>query len=352
MKNSQKSSILIIALWALSVLTVFALYLGFTTRQKILVAKRLNERHKLPFLAESAIKLMISEFHQNSSLNVNTLADPWFNNENKFRDRPIGEGTYTISYNTFSEELGRLRKVYGVVDEERKINMNKANQSIIRRLFLSLGFDKMEAQNLAAAIVDWRDKDSELSIPLGSAEDRYYKNLESPYEAKDSDFETLEELFLVRWMDKATFDKIKNFITVYGNGKVNINTASSKVLLSLGLYESVVKKILIFRKGEDMIEGTADDNSFSQPQNAAATLSQLISLSPSEAANLNNVISATDAVTKSSNFTIISESKIGKNSNPYKIICVYQPFLQQAGKRSLKENYKSKYGEIKYWREE
>ena len=98
---------------------------------------------------------------------------------------------------------------------------------MIERLFrIGLGMDDMRA-GVAASIKDWRDKDSELSIPVGSAEDFLYRGLKYPYEAKDEDLESLDEL-LVNGMTKDIFERIKDYVTVWGSGMVNINTAGRR----------------------------------------------------------------------------------------------------------------------------
>ncbi len=54
-----------------------------------------------------------------------------------------------------------------------------------------------------------------------------------------------------------------NYLTVWGEGKININTASEEVLLAVpGLYTKEVGKILSFRRGADGVPGTKDDGVF------------------------------------------------------------------------------------------
>jgi type II secretory pathway component PulK len=52
--------------------------------------------------------------------------------------------------------------------------------------------------DLAAAIVDWRDGDSEVTV--NGAEDETYQQLNPPYRCKNADFDSLDELRLVRGM--------------------------------------------------------------------------------------------------------------------------------------------------------
>ena len=58
-------------------------------------------------------------------------------------------------------------------------------------------------------------------------------------------------LVLVEGLTKDIFDKFKDYITVYGTGKVNINTAPKEVLLALGLDEGLVGNIINYRSNPE-----------------------------------------------------------------------------------------------------
>lgn len=310
--DNPKASILILSLWSLCLLSTFAVILGYGVRQKLTLVNRLDERDKLHFIAEAGIKKAISQLKEEPEKTYNALNDNWSNNISAFKDIDIGDGKFSI--------LGESR--YGLIDEESKLNINKANQTILERLFrVALNFDETQSQELAASIVDWRDTDSELSMPLGSAEDRDYRNLEYLYEAKDADFEVLREILLVKGMDENIFEKIKNYITIYGSGKINVNTASKIVLLALGLSQDLVDKIVSFRLGEDGIIGTSDDNIFEAPSNIVAKLSQFFHLSDSEIAQL-SVIVEQYLVTNSNNFMARCIAKLNGKKRSSEVIAV------------------------------
>lgn len=345
--NNHKGTILVLVLWSLCLLAIFAVHLGSGARQKIIMVGRLDARDRLHFIAEAGVKRAILELKKKRGMSgFDALKDCWSNSICIFKEIQLGVGSFTVSYDYLNRESGEYQIRYGIIDEERKININKTKRIVIERLFKIVGLREMEAQNLSASIVDWRDGDSELSIPLGSAEDRYYRNLKESYEAKDMDFEVLEELFLVKGMNREIFDKIKDSITIYGEGRVNINTAGEEVLLSLGLLESVVNKILSFRCGQDLIEASADDNVFDSSANIAAQLSQFYSLGDREAANLNNLVSAKKLTTKSDNFMIKSVAKLSKKDTSLEVICVFERFSEDSD-----ENGSKKGGKIRYWRE-
>lgn len=309
---SNGASILILSLWSLCLLSTFAVILGYGARQKLTLVNRLDERDKLHFIAEAGIKKAISQLKEEPEKTYDALNDNWSNNISAFKDIDIGDGKFSI--------LGESR--YGLIDEESKLNINKANQTILERFFrVALNFDETQSQELAASIVDWRDTDSELSIPLGSAEDWDYRNLEYPYEAKDADFEVLREILLIKGMDENIFEKIKNYITIYGSGKINVNTASKIVLLALGLSQDLVDKIVSFRLGEDGIIGTSDDNIFEAPSNIVPKLSQFSHLSDSEIAQLSLIVDQY-LVTNSNNFMARCIAKLNGKKKSSEVIAV------------------------------
>jgi len=61
-------------------------------------------------------------------------------------------------------------------------------------------------------------------------------------------FSSINEVFLVEGMNRDKFILFKDLITVYGVGKININTASKAVLSALGLDDQLVEAILRFRQ--------------------------------------------------------------------------------------------------------
>ncbi len=310
---SRKGTILIITLWSLFLLATFAVSLGNGVRQKIVLVGRLDERGKLHLIAEAGIKKAIVELRKESKGAYHSSEDSrWNDNPGAFKGIQLGDGTLDIFYDYIDDETGILEIRYGLIDEERKININKAGQTVLECLLrIVLDFDEIEAQELAASIIDWRDNDSELSIPLGSAEDRYYANLQYPYEAKDAEFEVLEELLLVKGMNRDIFEKIKGYITIYGNGKINVNTASKNVLLSLGLNEDIVEGIISFR----------NDKFFDNTSSIVPQFSQFSHLSASEIAQLSTITNQY-LITKPGNFMIRSVAKLNNRRNASEVVSV------------------------------
>ncbi len=333
--KGKKASILIIALWSLFLLTVFAVQLGFGVRQKLTLAKRLEARAQLCSSAEAGVKKAIAFMLNETEKKCHALKEPWSNNQDYFKMIEIGDATVNICYNSGASEqstAGELR--YGIIDEERKININKADITTLSRVFIAAGvLDEEHAQELAASIVDWRDADSTLTLSSGSAEDAYYKSLKYPYDTKNADFEVLDELLLVKGMTQPLFNRMSPFLTIFGNGKTNINTASREVLLAIGFSEDMADKVLSLRNGKDGFEATEDDEVFAFASDIVPMVSEAYNLSPAEVSYLSSLVEHALQV-QSSNFMIRSVAVFRSGKNPAEVNCVI-----------------NKKGEILYWRQ-
>lgn len=264
--------------------------MGLGVRQKLRLIQRLDERDRLHWLAEAGVKQAAVQIRKARERVADSFQDTCANAPDLFKDMDIGGGRVDIHYTLRDERSGEESRVYGLIDEARKINVNTAEREVLERLFkIVLDADEMQAQDLAASLVDWRDQDSQLTIPVGSAEDPFYRNLEHPYEAKDMNFEVLDELLFLKGMSREALARLRDYLTVYGDGFINANTASPAVLMSLGMNERLADKILSYRLGKDSIGGTEDDNIFNSQTGIVSKLSQFSSLSDSEVADLTRI---------------------------------------------------------------
>ena len=138
-------------------------------------------------------------------------------------------------------------------------------------------------------------------------------------------------------MTPEIFSRIKGIISVYGTGKVNINTAGFYTLYALGLNERLCQRIIEFRRGQDERYGTEDDFIFRSPQE----LRDIGFLFTEDSIQLNSLISRDILSVKSDVFRISSCAKIkDKLSAPSRrIVCVVKRILE-------------KEPEILYWHED
>ena len=329
----KQGSIFILTLWSLCLLSIFAIGLGSKVTQGINLASYFQNKPQARYLAEAAIK-RAQIILKNDTNSFDSLNEFWStgrysdNEESVFKEVELGNGVYSIVRTTPDTESPAQ---YGMIDEERKININTASQDVLERLFCragEIGID--DAHIVASSIIDWRDTDGNPSE--AGAEDNFYKHLERPYECKDINFQVLEELLLVRGMTDDAFLKIKDFVTIFGDGKVNINTAGQQVLYALGMNDALVDKIILYRNGKDGIEATTDDNVLKDPVDIANDLKTGAGLNQEE---LNKIVELTSGgliTVSSKSFFVNAEGKVGRRKE--RIVCIVD---------------RDKH--IKYWRE-
>jgi len=183
--------------------------------------------------------------------------------------------------------LAEASLFYSVMDEEGRLNVNTSSPA---------GWVNLPGmqEEIIYAILDWQDGDSE-AYPNG-AESGYYARQRRPYKAKNGPTSIIWELALVKdvdwvklrgedWNGNGVLDEmgendgpalrpmddgdgvldsgLLDFFTVYGEGKVNINTASAAVLFSLPDIEvATARSIVEMRTGPDGEPYTADDKFF------------------------------------------------------------------------------------------
>ena len=95
--------------------------------------------------------------------------------------------------------------------------------------------------DLIANLKDWMDTDTNRSGARGGYEDDLYNRLESPYLSKNASFDTKEEIRLVEGWQDAVYERFGDKITIYGVGKINVNSASDEVLK--GLFKAYISPI-------------------------------------------------------------------------------------------------------------
>ena len=166
-----------------------------------------------------------------------------------------------------------------IVDEDSKLNLNVpargtpgGQKQVAEQVMTLIGgpqYDVMfESRDddgnynrrgtVCGALVDWVDPDQDQyvceedgnAVHAGSvaAEDSYYARLKYPYERKNAAFDSLQELHLVRGVTEEfwrTFiqpdpgNPASRNVTVWGSGKVNINTANPYVIWNLVCSQAV-----------------------------------------------------------------------------------------------------------------
>lgn len=171
-----------------------------------------------------------------------------------------------------------------------------------------------EPWELIGNLHDWTDADGQ-RVFRGGNEEQLYQRLEDPYLPKNAAFDTVREIRLVEgWHDDRLWARIGQHLTIYGNGKVNVNTAKRRVLEGLlqryvqpaptrDSMDLIIERIQEFRRTPVALGGGV----FSNPGQFVQVVSMFTPGTVDPA--LEQAIS-----TKSSIFRVTSRGEVGKAS--------------------------------------
>jgi type II secretory pathway component PulK len=315
-RRSTSGVALLVVLSAIMVMTVLVTEMNFSARVRLLLSAHQRDETQAYWLARSGVniyRLILMGSAQVKRMNLpSTITDmlpfnisdgiwqavPVFSTalmrmlfvsgtdttevtEDQVKD-VVASGHASEDVETESRQGGRFADenfldftgdfVAEVIDEDSKINVNafknkaltqniqenataKALYGIMSGLendqwFYDRNIDRWE---IIANLADWVDTDSTRCAATGGFEDDLYNRLASPYLCKNAPFDSKEEIRLVEGWQGEVYDRYKDQLTVWGSGKINVNTASTEVLG--GLIKSYVTPV----PGDDVVERVLSD---------------------------------------------------------------------------------------------
>lgn len=241
---------LIIVLWAMTLLMMIVAEFSLTMRVETDSARNFKDQLSAYYLAVAGVNLGVSEAAGKYNLvGLDAEGNVAFLRRENGALKPV-EAKREL-------ELGGGRVSYSIDDELGRLNINTATREMVFGLLKSTGVEATERDIIADSLLDWRDPNPEFHR-LNGAKDDYYMSLATPYTAKNGRYDTVEELLLVRGVTPCVYfgkgnvppeygtsskeyscdgeyeySGLAGLVTVKGNGRLNINTASEKVLTSV-----------------------------------------------------------------------------------------------------------------------
>lgn len=191
----RSGSTLVIVLWVAFGLVSLALYFGHANSLEL----RAADHRAAAVEAEQAIAgaVRYAAYVVTNLDNPGVISDLEVAPTYRYRQEAVELGDAKFWFlgrdaNRMSTGLGTAeRPQYRLVDEASKLNLNTATAEMLSLL------PRMTPE-LAAAIVDWRDADDE--VTQGGAEDETYERFSPPYRCKNAAFESIDELRMVSGM--------------------------------------------------------------------------------------------------------------------------------------------------------
>ena len=185
-QSPEAGSVLILVLWISFGLVSIALYFGHSMSFEL----RASDNRVAGLEAEQAVEGAARYV----SYLLSNLPEP-----GKIPDLisyqreavPLGDATFWV-IGRDAQPRTLNTPFFGLVDEASKLNLNTARREMLEAL------PRMTPE-LAAAIIDWRDADGE--ITPGGAESETYQRRQPAYSCKNAPFESVDELRLVAGAD-------------------------------------------------------------------------------------------------------------------------------------------------------
>ena len=138
---------------------------------------------------------------------------------------------------------GELQYRVTIADAGARLNINTATPEQIRSLFAAMRVDARRADRLAQAIADWRDPDQLRRVNGAERED--YLRAGRAILPDDGPFASVDMLRFVVGMTDSLYQLTAPYLTVTSSGRIDLNTASRPVLLTLpGMTEEAVTRLL------------------------------------------------------------------------------------------------------------
>lgn len=258
MIRDPKGMALIIVLWVLTLLSVLALEFCFTMRTELNITRNYKEKGQLYYYAQGGINRGIAEliYRSDPVLHQKRTA-PKIEDTGDFEKEWKCDGTpYAVSFQYGDAEV-KLKSETG------RINLNRAPDQLLKKVakyFVEVGEQR---DTIVDSILDWRDPDDFHRV--NGAENDYYRSLSEPYDCKNADFDSVEELLLVKGISpelfygrKPTSEQgketpvigLRDIFTVFStSAAIDVNLASAEVLTVLfGIPFEAAKRIVETRE--------------------------------------------------------------------------------------------------------
>ena len=245
LRNSRGMA-LILTILIISLIVALTLQFNTSMRSDLHAVANLRDGINLGYIAKSGFNYALAVLLEDNT-GVDSLHDDWADPKILSENSAglFDDGRFEVKVSDHSGSI----QINNLVDGN---NYNSMQKNLLTRFLKSFGLEEEEVENIVNAIKDWIDADNDVT-GFGGAENSYYQTLERPYSCKDAPVEFLEQLLLVKGISQELFSHISPYLSPYGDGKININTAKPLVLgaLSDDIDDERVQDMLTYREDED-----------------------------------------------------------------------------------------------------
>ena len=242
-----QGQMLIIVLWVMGLVSVAIVALAVRSTHEVRLGRFPLETLQRRAIAQAGVQQAIALLREDDAV-TDHRGEPWATGEDQSQQQrfvvvAVGSGTFSVGVPDGAEWHA------GMIDEERKLNLNAADQAALESLITQIGqAGSASPADIAAAIVDWRDADSRI----------WCDERQLGYACHNAPFDSVDELRLVPGVTPALFAALEPYVTVYGSGLVNVNTAEPIVLRAVGVSQETIEAIMQQREARQPFTSSPD----------------------------------------------------------------------------------------------
>jgi general secretion pathway protein K len=266
--RNKEGAALLVALWVLIILSLIVGSFAFEVKLEAMLVSHKRKKYRGEMLARSGLeygRALLDKQKEAKQLEIEDMDE----DKDGFMQAAlyIQRGLTSTSEIEF-DDGGKFRVTIEPADTGRNVNLLTREQWMDIFEFANVPSDEWDA--MIDCLEDWKDENDLHGLNGAESDDPFYQD--AGYPVKNGPLDSVEELLLVKnWGPEILYGKpfdeegdeiigIADKLTVWGDGKVNLNSASTDVLLSYSEYEDwELESVFEARMGEDGEEGTLDD---------------------------------------------------------------------------------------------
>lgn len=244
--NPQDGSVLVLALWTLFFLAALTVASASYVVAVLNGAERIVNRARARMEVRSGIARTVAIVQQESTQsNVwSGVQESAWNRSTAFfpsdRETAARDGVAFVGYE-WIDENGVVTN-YGVIGEAARLNLNTDNHPARTMALVELFATVGDGENRQVA--------ESLFVPVDFADQSGVST---------NRFESVEALIFEENVGTTLYNQVKPYVTVYGDGLVNVNSAPKPVLVAMGIAIAEATMGRDSSKALALAEGLADD---------------------------------------------------------------------------------------------
>jgi general secretion pathway protein K len=262
-RRREAGMALIAVLWVLVLLTAIVAEFAYSMRTEVNITRNFREAAQAHYIAHSGVIRAVVAIVKNANKAKNE----------KNADEVAPDTAWRVNAAIAPQRFGSGQFSVHIDNAAGLINLNTATDSLLRLMVNTLDISDTEKAVIVDSILDWRDSDD--LHRLHGAENNYYLSLPSPYACKNSAFDVVEELLLVRGIHPELFyKKLRSIVIVTPDskirqdakhrtphlvtravaGQININAAPRQLLEALPqITAEQIQNLMDYRIDRDLI---------------------------------------------------------------------------------------------------